>query len=127
MEPIIIAETPKTPLFKFDTDNNSIKIEGKIISENPINFFSRLDEILDSYKVKAESESLKVDIYVDYFNTVCSKYFLKFLRKVISTKQDASKININWYFDSDDTEIKESGDDYSMILNHHFNFIEIKN
>lgn len=124
MELITIDETSKTPLFQFDRNNNSIKIEGKIISENPISFFAQLDEIIE--KTVAENK-IDVNIYIDYFNTVCSKYFLKFLRKVISSKNDSSKVNINWYYDADDSEIKESGEDYAMILNHHFNFMEVKN
>lgn len=125
MELITIPETSKTPLFQFDRENSSIKIEGKIISENPLSFFAQLDEIIDSNK--AAYNNLDVNIYVDYFNTVCSKYFLKFLRKVISSKDDSSKVSINWYYAPDDSEIKESGEDYAMIINHHFNFIEIKN
>ena len=127
MENITIKETSKTPLIQFDTSNHTIRIEGKIIAENPITFFGKLDEIIDNYAQDNKAHTLSLNVYVDYFNTVCTKYFLKFLRKVISSKEDSSKININWHYDADDTEIKESGEDYAMILNHNFNFLEVKN
>lgn len=126
MEIFTIEETSKTPLFQLDNKANRVKIVGKIIAENPINFFTKIEEGIESFSSKKKEDNITVDIYIDYFNTVCSKYFLKFLRKVINSKEHANQVIINWHYDSDDTEIKESGEDYAMIINHHFNFIEVK-
>jgi len=122
----IIEETSKTPLVEFDSNQGALKITGKIISENPIAFFDQMDGLISEYIKQNRSNVLTADIFLDYFNTVCSKYFLKFLQKIISSKDSADKVKIKWHFEKDDSEIKEAGEDYSAIINHPFELIEIK-
>lgn len=119
----IIEKTNKTPLVEFNYDQGRVKISGKIIAENPIDFFDRLDVMLDRYASMKKAD-LNADIYLDYFNSVSSKGFLKFLRKIISVKDNGVNVNINWFYQKDDVELKEAGEDYAFILQYPFNVVE---
>lgn len=119
----IIKKTNNTPLVELDHDKGAIKISGKIISENPMSFFDQLDTMLDRY-TSLKKPSITANIYLDYFNSVSSKGFLKFLRKIISMQDSGAKVEINWYYQKDDVELKEAGEDYAFILQYPFNVLE---
>lgn len=119
-----IKETNKTPLVEFDYSTGKIKISGKIIAENPAVFFGELEQLLDDYIIH-NSGQLSAEIYLDYFNSVCSKSFLKFLRKMISSQEVIEKVDINWHYQKDDVELKEAGEDYAFILQFPFQIKEM--
>lgn len=118
-----IKKTNKTPLVEFNYNIGTIKISGKMISENPMEFFDQLDAMLDRFSL-LQKPSLTANIYLDYFNSVSSKGFLKFLRKIISVKENGVSVEINWYYQKDDIELKEAGEDYAFILQYPFNITE---
>jgi hypothetical protein len=50
---------------------------------------------------------------------VASKLLSKFFIKLI-----ALNATINWYYEKDDEEIKEAGEDYKIMLNYEINILE---
>jgi hypothetical protein len=118
---ITLEGNNKTPFVEFDFEKGSVTISGRIIPENPLEFFDKLDSLLNR-SISSEHPLQTVDIALDYFNSVSSKGFLLFLRKIITNR---SSVNINWRYQKDDVEIREAGEDYAYILQHPFNFVEI--
>jgi len=116
----IIPKTNQTPRVEFDTLNGTLTIHGKIVPENPIAFFEQVDQTVENY-LKNNSAKLEINIRLDYFNTVSSKMLSKFFRKVTTTH----KPTLNWFYEKDDIELKEAGEDYSQILNYPINLIEL--
>lgn len=96
-----------------------MELEGKIVSENPLDFFDRLYRWVEEYKNSGNNNPIVVNITLDYFNTVASKLLSKFFIKLI-------EINaiINWYHEKDDEEIMEAGEDYKIMLNYNINILE---
>jgi hypothetical protein len=116
---IIITKTEQTPHTVFDLKNGLLEIEGKIVSENPLDFFDRLYRWVEEYRQSGNSNPLVLNVTLEYFNTVASKLLSKLFIKVI-------EINavINWYYEKDDEEIMEAGEDYKIMLNYNINIIE---
>lgn len=116
---IVIAKTEHTPQAVFDLKNGLLELEGKIVSENPLDFFDRLHRWVEEYKQSGNTKPLVVNITLDYFNTVASKLLSKLFIKVI-------EINavINWFHEKDDEEIMEAGEDYKIMLNYNINILE---
>lgn len=94
-------------------------LDGKIVAENPIDFFDRLNRWIEEYAASKSNTTLTVGLRLDYFNTVASKLLSKFFIKII-----ALNATINWYYEKDDEEIKEAGEDYKIMLNYEINIIE---
>ena len=94
-------------------------LDGKIVAENPIDFFDRLNRWIEEFADSKSSNTLVVGLRLDYFNTVASKMLSKFFIKLI-----ALKATINWYYEKDDEEIKEAGEDYKIMLNYEINILE---
>ncbi len=90
-----------------------MELDGKIVAENPLDFFDRLNRWVEEYRASNNSQTLTVNLRLDYFNTVASKLLSKFFIKLI-----AINASINWFYEKDDEEIKEAGEDYKIMLNY---------
>lgn len=119
-EKFIIPRTNQTPQVEFDLKNGTFLIRGKIIPENPMEFFEQINKQIDEY-LKANPDNIEVNMQLDYFNTVSSKMLSKFFQKIITK----SKPTFNWFYEKDDIELKEAGEDYSHIINYPINLIEV--
>ncbi len=118
---LIIPKTNQTPLVEFDIIKGILHMQGKIVPENPIEFFEKVNKSVEEY-LKANPDNLEINMKLDYFNTVSSKLLSKFFQRVVSN----SKPVLNWYYEKDDIELKEAGEDYSTIINYPINLIEFK-
>lgn len=98
-----------------------ISLEGKIVAENPLEYFDRLNRWIEEYVKSGNTKPLVVDLTLDYFNTVASKMLSKFFIKLIE-----HNAVINWYHEPEDEEIKEAGEDYKIMLNYDINILERK-
>lgn len=117
----IVTRTNQLPQVDFDLANGVLEIRGKIVPENPSDFFKELDSWVHEY-ISRTNSSVEVNLHLDYFNTVSSKMLSKFLQKMLPTNP-----RLNWYYDSEDLEIKEAGEDYAAILNYPINVIPSDN
>jgi hypothetical protein len=90
-----------------------MELDGKIVAENPLDFFDRLNRWVEEYRESNNTNTLTVNLRLDYFNTVASKLLSKFFIKLI-----AINASINWFYEKDDEEIKEAGEDYKIMLNY---------
>ncbi len=110
---IVISKTDTTPQAIFDLKNASLDLEGKIVAENPMDFFDRLNRWTEEFKASGNKAPLTVNLTLDYFNTVASKMLSKFFYRLMEMGAV-----INWYYEKDDEEIKEAGEDYKIMLNY---------
>ncbi len=117
---LIIPKTNQTPQVEFDVQNGKMFMKGKIVPENPFEFFDNFNQTFDDC-VKTSPEGYEINVQLDYFNTVSSKLLSKFFQKAISN----SKPVLNWYYEKDDIELKEAGEDYAQIINYPINLIEV--
>jgi hypothetical protein len=125
MEPISIEGTPKTPTVKFDSDAGLVEIKGRSIPENSIEFYKPLVDWLDEYAANPKDETT-VNIQLEYFNTSSSKCILDVFKKLEAVNKGDNKVTINWYYEEDDEDMLEAGEDYQSILKIPFKMIEIE-
>ena len=124
MEPIIIEGTPKTPSVKFADAEGIFEINGRSIPENSVEFYKPLVDWLDIYK---ESPLVKttVNIRLEYFNTSSSKCILDVFKKLEAIHKAKHEVEVNWYYEEDDEDMLEAGEDYESIIRVPFKMIEI--
>jgi len=124
MEPISIEGSPKTPTVKFDASEGIIEIKGRSIPENSIEFYKPLVDWLDEYK-KDPLPLTKVNIQLEYFNTSSSKCILDVFKKLEAIHKARHDVEVNWYYEEDDEDMLEAGEDYESIIRIPFKMIEI--
>ena len=124
MESISIEGTPKTPTVNFDATTGIIEIKGRSIPENSIEFYRPLVEWLEEYS-KTPQKLTTVNIQLEYFNTSSSKCILDVFKKLETIKKARNEVVINWYYEEDDEDMLEAGEDYESIIRIPFKMIEV--
>ncbi|MGM0496613.1 MAG: DUF1987 domain-containing protein [Bacteroidota bacterium] len=124
MESISIDGTTKTPTIKLEPSTGTIEIKGRSIPENSIEFYRPIVEWLEEY-AKTPQKKTTVNIQLEYFNTSSSKCILDIFKKLESIKKARNEVIINWYYEEDDEDMLEAGEDYESIIRVPFKMIEI--
>jgi hypothetical protein len=122
MEDIRIVGTPKTPTVNFIASEGILEIKGRSIPENSIEFYKPLIEWIESYAPSA-ANATSVNIQLEYFNTSSSKCILDVFKKLEAIR---AEIVVNWYYEEDDEDMLEAGEDYEAIINIPFKMIEVE-
>jgi hypothetical protein len=124
MEPINIEGSPKTPSIKFDVEKGILEIRGRSIPENSIEFYKPLVDWLDDY-AKEPLKKTQVNIHLEYFNTSSSKCILDVFKKLEAIHKAKNDVVIFWYYEEDDEDMLEAGEDYESIIRIPFKMVEI--
>jgi len=124
MESLSIEGTNKTPSVNLDPESGVIEIKGRSIPENSIEFYRPIVEWLDQYAKNPNKKTI-VNVQLEYFNTSSSKCILDIFKKLESLKKARNEVVINWYYEEDDEDMLESGEDYESIIRVPFKMIEI--
>lgn len=124
MEPINIEGTPKTPSIKFNAEEGVLEIKGRSIPENSIEFYKPLVDWLEAYS-KDPQKKTQVNIQLEYFNTSSSKCILDVFKKLEAIHKSKHDIVINWFYEEDDEDMLEAGEDYESIIRVPFKMVEI--
>ncbi|HYG39389.1 MAG TPA: DUF1987 domain-containing protein [Cytophagales bacterium] len=125
MEPLKIEPTLKTPYILFDASTGIFDIKGMSCAEYAREFYAPINEWLDSYSKNPLSETI-VNIQFKYFNTSSAKSLLLLLQKLKAIKSNGYNVAINWFYEKNDEQMIQDGENYSEILSLPFNLKEIE-
>lgn len=124
MKSLIITGSPKTPTIRFDSKAGIFEIKGRSIPENSVEFYKPLVDWLESYKDEPLPKTT-VEIRLEYFNTSSSKCLLELFKKLEAIHKAQNEVEVNWYYEEDDEDMLEAGEDYESIIRVPFNMMEI--
>jgi hypothetical protein len=124
MNALQIEGTTKTPTVRFDASKGLIEIKGRSIPENSIEFYKPLVDWLENYAKEAQAQT-QVNIQLEYFNTSSSKCILDVFKKLEVINKANSGVTINWFYDEDDEDMLEAGQDYESIIRVPFKMMEV--
>jgi hypothetical protein len=116
LDSLKIEPTHKTPKVYFDPAEGSFEISGRSIPEDSVSFYKPLLDWLDAY-AKSPAPKTPFKFELEYFNTSSSKNILELLKKLEAIHQASnSEVTIFWYYDEDDEDMEETGEDYKALL-----------
>jgi len=115
MDTINIEPSVKTPKIVFDAGSGVLEIEGRSIPENSTEFYKPIFEWLDSY-IDTPGSNTEFNFKLEYFNTSSSKCILDVLRKLEKLHKNGNAVVVNWYYEEDDEDMKEAGENYQRIV-----------
>lgn len=123
MENLSIEKTIKTPNIQFDYEKGELLIEGISIPENTLEFYKEVLDWVSAYQSAPQTET-KLILKLEYFNTSTSVVLLNIF-KLFGQIQN-SDLKILWYYEEDDVEMEEVGEDYQNIVKVPFELISIE-
>ena len=115
MPALDIAPTRITPGVSYDPDTGTLVFSGQSYPENSFDFYAPIKEWLDALLTESP-ERLQVEFKLDYFNTSSSKCLLDFLERLEQHHQAHQNVTIRWFYDRDDEDMEESGQDFGEDL-----------
>lgn len=105
MKVYTVEKTNKTPFVKLDPKRGRLYMKGRLIPEDPLEFFEGLYKSLDKY-LAAPKEETTVLLYFDYINSSS----LKMIDQMLGRIHARSKINMIWFVDELDDDMVETAE-----------------
>lgn len=115
MEPLVLQPTAHTPSISLDPNTGICEFKGRSTPENSVEYYEPIYKWLEGY-VQNPQPQTTVNIQFEYFNTSSSKCILDVLKKFVKLHNSGKPVLINWYYEEEDDDMKEAGEDYSDIL-----------
>lgn len=124
MEKFQLEATAKTPYIYFDAQSGKMIIQGRAISQPDEDFWAPVLKWFYAYAT-APNETTKVIFHLEYFSISSSKRILFLLHKMNDLLESGYDVSVEWRYSEDDLEMKESGFDFSCVVNVPFEFISV--
>lgn len=115
MEKLKIEGTATTPDVNFDPLTGEMIIMGRSIPEQAKAFWSPVLSWFFAYSA-APAFKTKVIIDMEFFNNASAKQLMFMFSRINEIYESGYSINVEWYFDKNDLEMKESGLDFASLL-----------
>lgn len=103
------------PKVVLDPELNKIIIAGNSAPLAPTNFFNPIIDWITYFKQNNRKE-LKVYVMLDYFNTYTSKFLMRLTKECLLLSEAGCDTKIYWYFDEDDDDMREFGENLQVIF-----------
>lgn len=123
IEPLKIEGTLKSPEIILDSTTGVFSIKGMSYQEYAKEFYVPVIQWIDAYAKNPLPETV-VNIQFKYFNTSSAKSILSLLQRLNTLRAQGKKVVINWYYEKNDEQMIQDGENYSSLLNFPFNLIE---
>lgn len=122
MKKIEISKTKNTPQVILDKENSIFKIDGMSIAENAYEFYNPIMEWLGEYKLNPNSETI-VHINMYYLNSSSVLYMARIMKVLSEIHAKGNKVLIKWYYNEDDLEIQEHGEELESLFHVPFELV----
>lgn len=127
MDALILQPTVNTPAVSFDPTKKQLEISGESRPENVKKFYDPIISWVDNYGnelvSKGSKDIINVDLKFEYFNSSSSSCILTLLSSIKKITEKGVNVKVNWYYDRYDMDMKETGEEYTRILNLPFKLI----
>jgi len=140
MDKFHIKGSAYIPNIDFDPESGELEIAGESYHEYTTEFYQPVFDWLENYlkelgKGDAPGKKVEMNFKMTYFNTSSSRRFIEILtmledyqKEQIDKKTDATDkdyVVVNWYFEENDVDMEESGEEYEEDVDLTFNLIPI--
>lgn len=125
MENLQIKGTIKSPTLIFNFEEGVLNISGRSHPEHAINIYEPALLWLDEY-AKNPKPQTTVNVSLEYFNTSSSKVIFDIFRRLEKIHIAGNKINVKWYYEQDDDDLREEGEMFSELVKVPLELVSVK-
>lgn len=122
MGELILEGSPKTPQVEFK-NSGDLLVRGRSIPENSVEFYAPILKWIEDYGSSPQAKTT-VKVQLEYFNTSSSKCILDMFKKLEGV--GGTEMIIEWYYEEDDEDMLEAGEDYDAIIDIDFKMVEVE-
>ena len=127
MRKLVIVPTVNSPKVIFDPENNRFEISGESRPPDVASFYLEILKWFDDYTLYLNrSQEIKDPVVfnfdLEYFNSSSAKYILDFCKQIGDVRSKGMNLSIKWYYDKDDLDMMQVGQEMSKIAKLPFEF-----
>jgi hypothetical protein len=132
MQTLFIEHTENTPEINFSPEENIFLIRGKSSPEDvralyyPVIEWIKIfiDDLLEGEYMNFNQENpLNFQIDMSYFNSSSAKFFYDIFCELKRVTTSDIPIAIKWYYDEEDLDMRDAGNDISQLAELEFTYI----
>jgi hypothetical protein len=132
MENLFLAPTVTTPEILFSVEENIFRVSGTSMPEDVraiyipvIEWIKQLaDNIIDGKIGKYTTENpFRFQVDLKYFNSSSAKFLYDILIEVKRLHTSSIPAIVEWYYEHDDLDLWEAGNDLSILVEMQFTYI----
>ena len=98
---------------------------GQSCPEDPLGFYDIIFQWFEKYS-HDPNDYTEFDIKLTYFNTASAKILLMILIKLEKLKDLGHTVKVRWFFEEEDEDLQEAGEEFETIVDIDFEIIPIK-
>ena len=117
MNVLNLEGTEDTPKIILDKQNGTMEISGRSLPEDSTEFYKPVLDWIEGYARNPNPSTVFV-FKLEYFNTASSKLILD----VLYALEDLPGIKVIWYFNEEDEDMEEAGQEFSELVEIPFEF-----
>lgn len=117
--------TQVSPYVLIDPIKLCLILKGRSCPENPQKFYNEVFGALKQQLGKAEPNFI-ANINLEYYNTSTAKCLFGLFDELNFASDHGKSITVNWFYEKEDEDMLESGEDFSDMSDLEFNFIPIE-
>lgn len=114
--PLNVTGTEDTPEIVFSREDSALSIKGSSFPENTYDFYQPIFSWVNEFLGSGEFRSLKVNMDLNYYNSSSSKVFMNLFHLLDDHLRTGKSLVVNWYYDPDDQDSLEEGEDFGAGL-----------
>jgi hypothetical protein len=122
LEKLSIEKTTNSPEILMDAEIGLIEISGASFQEDSVSFYAPVFEWIEEYI--SNPKDTVVNVELKYFNSSSAKIILNIFKSLGEIKKKNLVLVINWKYNADDEDVKDSGQDFAKLSGLEFNLIE---
>ena len=115
MENITLKETESTPAINFNFETGNLDIRGTSYPEYAKEFYEPVLQALKEYSLVPTSSQTAVNFKFHYFNTGTNSFITGIFKELEKLDKQGHPLQINWYHETDDDDIKELGEYFATL------------
>ena len=135
MQKLYINYGPNTPEIHFSPDENIFLISGRSAPEDVRAIYYPViqeiknivnDIIVGKYSIYTPENPLIFKVDLTYFNSSSTKFLYDILFELKRLPPSGIQIIVEWFYDDEDLDMKEAGNDIALLAEMEFTYIPKK-
>ena len=124
MNNIQIEATERSPEIDFNFAENNFSMRGESYPEDVSEFFGEIMKQFYEYVADLVNAEITFTFELIYFNSSTAKVLMGLFDRLDEIAEEGNKVIINWYFEEDDDNMEELGEEFGEDLEHaEFNLV----
>jgi len=130
MKDLVIPATEVTPFVNFNIQKGDFEIMGESRPENSASFFEPIFSWIEDFIIACESNhsilsKINIRLHFTYFNSTSAKCLLTILGKFERIHTFGIGVKVDWYYEQQDIDMRNSGEEFSKVIHMPFSFIPV--